>query len=149
MALDDSQGTATHPPKHDFLVVTRAPNHSIMRGLPARWLHSNDELYSQLRGPAENLTVLATASASPESQRNGTGENEPILMAIDYGKGRVFHTTLGHVGPRDREPIDAVNCVGFIVTLQRGTEWAATGEVTQAVPDDFPTTDKTSLRVGK
>jgi hypothetical protein len=23
-------------------------------------------------------------------------ENEPILMVIGYGKGRVFHTTLGH-----------------------------------------------------
>jgi len=30
--------------------------------------------------------------------------------------------------------------------LQRGTEWAATGEVTQAVPADFPGTDRPSLR---
>jgi hypothetical protein len=37
--------------------------------------------------------------------------------------------------------------VGFIVTYQRGTEWAATGRVTQVeVPDDFPTADKVSLR---
>ena len=41
-------------------------------------------------------------------------------MVLGYGKGRVFHTTLGH-------DIDALSSVDFVVTLQRGTEWAATG----------------------
>lgn len=146
MVLDDSPGNAQHPRKHDFQVVTRAPDHPIMRGLPERWMHANDELYSQLRGPAKNLQVLATASADPEKLRGGTGENEPMLMTIRYGEGRVFHTTLGHVGTRDQEPIPSVNCVGFITTLQRGTEWAATGKVTIPIPDDFPSADETSVR---
>ncbi len=145
--LDESAGTAVHPSKHDFLVVSRAPEHPIMKGLPVAWLHANDELCSQLRGPAKRLTVLATASAA-KSMRNGTGENEPILMAIEYGKGRVFHTTLGHVGPKETEPVDSISCVGFTVTLQRGTEWAATGKVTQKIPDDFPTSDQKSVRAG-
>jgi type 1 glutamine amidotransferase len=51
----------------------------------------------------------------------------------------VFHTALGH-GP------EALSCVGFIVTLQRGTEWAATGKVTQKMPADFPTADRVSVR---
>jgi uncharacterized protein len=118
----------------------------VMQGLPAEWLHANDELYSQLRGPAKNLEVLATASADPAKHRGGTGEQEPMLMAIQFGKGRIFHTTLGHVGPKDTELADSVNCVGFIATFQRGTEWAATGKVTQAVPRDFPLADKTSVR---
>lgn len=146
MVLDDSPGTAGHPAKHDFLVVTRSPGHPVMQGLPAEWLHANDELYSQLRGPAKNLEVLATASADPAKHRGGTGEHEPMLMAIQFGKGRIFHTTLGHVGPKDTELADSVNCVGFIATLQRGTEWAATGKVTQSVPRDFPLADKTSVR---
>lgn len=145
MVLDASKGTAVHPSKHDFVVVSRAVEHPIMKGLPAAWLHANDELYSQLRGPAQNLTVLATASAKT-TMRNGTGENEPVLMAISHGKGRVFHTTLGHVGPRDKEPVDSISCVGFIVTLQRGTEWAATGEVTQKIPVDFPSADAVAVR---
>jgi type 1 glutamine amidotransferase len=62
-----------------------------------------------------------------------------MLMAIRYGKGRVFHTTLGH-------DVAAMECVGFITTLQRGTEWAAIGMVTQPVPPDFPTADKQSVR---
>lgn len=146
--LDESPGTAQHPAGHDFLVVNRAPEHPIMKGVPNAWLHANDELYSQLRGPAENLTVLATASAST-SMRNGTGENEPILMALAYGKGRVFHTTLGHVSPREKKPPASIRCAGFVVTLQRGTEWAATGIVTQEIPKDFPAADATSVRVDK
>jgi hypothetical protein len=39
-----------------------------------------------------------------------------------------------------------MECVGFIVTLRRGTEWAATGKVTVKVPPDFPTAAKVSTR---
>ena len=117
-----------------------------MRRTTAEWLHARDEIYSQLRGPAKNLQVLATASADPAKMRGGTGENEPMFMTIQYGKGRVFHNTLGHVGPREQEPVQSLNSVGFIVSMQRGTEWAATGQVTQPVPADFPTATATSLR---
>jgi hypothetical protein len=143
--LDSDPGAAMHPPQHDFRIVTRAPDHPVMRGLPEVWLQANDELYSQLRGPARNVTILATAMAEP-ALRSATGEHEPMLMAIRYGEGRVFHTTLGHVAPRDEAPIATIASVGFIVTLQRGTEWAATGDVTQAVPADFPGPDQVSLR---
>ena len=62
---------------------------------------------------------------------SGSERHEPMLMAINYGKGRVFHTAMGHMDY-------SMECVGFITTLQRGAEWAATGEVTQKVPADFP-----------
>ena len=62
-----------------------------------------------------------------------------MLMVIRYGKGRVFHTTLGHA-------VVSQQCVGFITTLQRGAEWVVTGEVTQKVPKDFPQADRISLR---
>lgn len=146
MVLDnDTPGTAQHPSPHDFAVTVRAPEHPIMRGLPSAWLHANDELYSNLRGPARNVTILATAIA-PTSMPNGTGEHEPIIMAIAYGRGRVFHDTLGHVGATQKEPIASMNSVDYIVLLQRGTEWAATGAVTIPAPRDFPTADKTSIR---
>ena len=112
-----------------------------MKGLPAKWMHAKDELYDRLRGPAEALTVLGSAFASKET--GGSGEEEPLLLVRDYGKGRVFHTALGHNAGAD---ITAQRCVGFIVTLQRGTEWAASGKVTQKVPADFPTETKVSIR---
>lgn len=119
----------SHGKRHPFKVVTRDKAHPITKGLPAEWMHAEDELYDRLRGPAENLNVLATAFSDPGT--NGTGEHEPVLMVIRYGKGRVFHTILGH-------NVEAMQCAGFQVTLQRGTEWAATGKVTQKVPADFP-----------
>lgn len=133
-----------HAPAHEFQLTVRVPDHPITKGLPKVFMHSADELYNRLRGPAKNLTVLATAF-SPKSKpgtpdnQSGTGEHEPMLMVIKYGKGRVFHNTLGH-GP---EQLRSVAC---IVTLQRGTEWAATGKVTQKIPADFPGPDKASMR---
>lgn len=138
MILDDeSPGVACHPSKHEFLVAVRAPEHPIMRGLPGTFLHAADELYSRLRGPAEALEILASARSDPALE-NSTGEHEPVLMTIRYGKGRVFHTALGHVGPADPDPVPSVHCIGFLTTLLRGAEWAATGEVTLPVPADFP-----------
>lgn len=127
--------TGAHGDQHAFQVTVRDAEHPITKGLPARWMHSQDELYSQLRGPAENMTVLATSFA--DTAKHGTGEHEPVLMTINYGKGRIFHTVLGHAGDVTSNP--AMQCVGFIVTMQRGAEWAATGVVTQAVPEVFPT----------
>lgn len=137
---DETPGPGgTHGPAHEFVVEIRDTEHPITKGLPSRWLHATDELYSKLRGPAKNLTVLATAFADPE--KKGTGEHEPMLMTISYGKGRVFHNALGH------NP-DSMVDVGFQVTLARGTEWAATGKVTLPLPkaSDMPA-DKLVTRV--
>lgn len=137
---------ASHGPQYEFQVQTRASEHPIMRGLPELWLHTKDELYDRMRGPGENMTILATAysdvkgNAPPWNKDvNGTSRHEPMLMAIDYGKGRVFHSALGHMDY-------SFECVGFITTLQRGAEWAATGKVTQEAPKDFPTSKSVSIR---
>lgn len=67
-------------------------------------------------------------------------------MTVRCDEGRVFHTTLGHVGPADGSRTTALDCVGFVTTFLRGTEWAATGAVTQQMPGDFPRADRTSIR---
>ncbi len=145
MVRDTSPGGAWHPAAHEWLLTVRDPDHPVTNGLPEVWLQGKDELYCGLRGPAKNLSLLATGFANPDLQ-GASPHNEPILMAIAYGKGRVFHSTLGHVGPHEDSNVKALNNVSFIVTLQRGTEWAATGAVTQAVPEDFPTAYRASYR---
>ena len=130
-------GGGSHGPQHPFPIIVREPDHPVTKGLPEKFMHSTEELYNSLRGPAKNLTVLATA-LSPKEKR-GTGRHEPVLFTIGWGKGRIFHTVLGHAGTQ-------MKSVAFIVTLQRGTEWAATGKVTQKVPADFPTADEWKRR---
>jgi type 1 glutamine amidotransferase len=92
------------------------------------------------------MTILATAYSDPEKNGppwspdvKGTDRHEPMLMAINYGKGRVFHTALGHMDY-------SMECVGFITTFLRGAEWAATGKVTQEIPADFPDKNKLNAR---
>ncbi|NUQ63408.1 MAG: ThuA domain-containing protein [Pirellulales bacterium] len=138
VVLDATPGPGGgHGPQHEFPLVVREPNHPVTRGLPPVFMHSADELYNRLRGPALNLTVLATAYSPPD--KKGTGEHEPMLMAIRFGRGRIFHTALGH-GPQQ------LKSVAFIATYQRGAEWAATGEVSQKVPADFPAADHPNVR---
>ncbi len=138
LVSDPSPGHAgSHGARRPFQVTAREPDHPILKGLPPVWMHAPDELYATLRGPGKSMTVLATAHSDPQNE--GTGHDEPILMALNYGKGRIFHTALGH-------DATGLSCVGFITTFQRGAEWAATGNVTQKAPAAFPTAETISYR---
>ena len=146
LVKDTSQGTAgSHGKQYEFLITTRDQSHPITKGMPTQWLHAQDELYDRLRGPAENMKIIATAysdeekNASPFSPLKGTARHEPMMLTVNYGKGRVFQTGLGHTDY-------SMECAGFITTLQRAAEWAATGKVTVKIPSDFPTADKVSQR---
>jgi uncharacterized protein len=126
---------AGHGPQHEYSVVIRDRSHPITRGMPAEWMHSKDELYHGQRGPAQNMHVLATAYSAPDQR--GTGAHEPMIWWIPYGQGRVFTTVLGHADY-------SMQCIGFQTVVNRGTEWAATGEVTLPIPKNFPTADQVS-----
>jgi hypothetical protein len=127
---DPTPGPAgSHGARIPYTVNIRDVSHPITRGLPSAWMHQGDELYARLRGPGKNMTVLATAHSATDNA--GSGKDEPSLMVVSFGKGRIFHTTLGH-------DVAAMSGEAFAVTLQRGTEWAATGKVTQKVPASFP-----------
>lgn len=133
---------AGHGAQHAYSVVIRDRMHPVTRDMPAEWLHPKDELYHGQRGPARSMHVLATAFSSPDS--GGTGAHEPLVWWIPYGRGRVFTNLLGHVGGNS-DDLTAMRCLGFQALLTRGSEWAATGEVTIPLPQMFPTAEKVSL----
>lgn len=126
------EGSGTGETYHPFVVNLREPEHPIVKGMPKQWMHARDQLMHNLRGPIENVTVLAS-SPCPK-----TKVDEPILWTVAYEKGRVVHTPMGH-------DTAAMSCVGFIATIQRSTEWAATGRVTIPLPADFPNAEKANV----
>jgi len=75
-----------------------------------------------------NFKILGTATNN-ELSVNGT-EDQAAIMVSEYGKGRIFHTILGHDARSMRNR-------GFRTLILRGTEWAATGSVTQSIPQEL------------
>lgn len=136
--IDHSKGGAgAHGKRHEFPVTIRVADHPITKGMPKVWLTTADECYAKLRGPAENMTILATGK--DQNKNAPTNRHEPIFIVTNYGKGRVFNTILGH---------DTVSfqSVGFITSFTRAAEWVATGKVTQEIPNDFPKAGESSSR---
>src|SRR5262245_32256159 len=126
-----------HSARHDFTVDIKDNEHPITKGLKS-FPMLKDELYANLRWqPAGTYRVLATAYDDHEHYNGrarqptpGPGIHQPILWTTEYGKGRVFITTLGHDG-------ENVKQVPFAVTFARGAEWAAKGVVTVPVPPEL------------
>lgn len=141
---DSSPGAGgSHGRQHEYMMTARTDDHPIISGLPNRWAHAQDELYDRMRGPG-NIQDLLYSSFS-DKETGGSGREEPLMFTIEYGKGRVFHTMLGHCGP-SFEDNPAMQCTGFQVTFLRGAEWAATGKVKQKLPADFPSSTHVSYR---
>ena len=111
---------------HAFEVEVVDREHPITQGFPRSFLHGPDELYHRL-AMQPGVRVLAQAYSS--KAKGGTGQYEPMAWVHNYGRGRVFHTPMGHA-------VDSMRSSGFRSLLLRGCEWAATGRVT--LPASFP-----------
>jgi type 1 glutamine amidotransferase len=122
---------ASHAPYHTYTVKIVDPGDPIMKGMPPSFTET-DELYNHLNMQPD-IHLLASAWDDPKNcfnpQRCGSGKDEPLIWTVKYGTGRVFQTALGH-------DVKAMAGAGFQITLARGTEWAATGNVTIPVPAD-------------
>ncbi len=130
---------SAHGSKHPFRVTVRQPEHPVMKGLPPMWMHGKDELYHDMRGPANNLTVLSSAWSDPKQR--GTGKDEPMIWEVTYGKGRAIVTSMGHCYFNEKF-WDALHCVGFQAIVARSCEYLATGRVSLPVPEQFPGPDQ-------
>lgn len=100
-------GQTGHGAPHRFTVKPVA-DHPIARGVPP--FSTTDELW-QKPGVHPAATVLAT------------GDDQPVALVTEFGKGRGFTLLLGHSAAYMEVP-------GFQALLCNGVEWAATGQVT-------------------
>lgn len=128
LTSDKSSGRSNEA--YNYPVVNVNAEHPITKGLNKTWLHSDDFLLYRTASPGGDVEVLSTALA--DSIHGGNGKSLSVLFTVQFGEGRVLHSTLGNNSG------NSMRCVGFITTLQRGAEWAATGMVSQEVPLDFP-----------
>lgn len=98
-----------HDPYGVFRVDITDPNHPITRGLAS--FEVPDELYTCLAGEPP-ITVLATAVSKVDQK------TYPIAFTLTYGKGRVFHSVLGH-------DVKAFHTPAVGELFRRATAWAA------------------------
>jgi type 1 glutamine amidotransferase len=76
-----------HDPRGPFKVDITEVSHPITRGMEP--FETDDELYTCLAGD-KPIKVLAKARSRVD------GKDYPMAFVLDYGKGRVFHSVLGH-----------------------------------------------------
>jgi len=98
-----------HDPRGPFQVTLTDVKHPITEGTQA--FDTDDELYTCLDGDTP-IQVLAEAKSKVDQKMY------PMAFVLTVGKGRVFHTVLGH-DPK------AMAFPGVAELFRRGTAWAA------------------------
>jgi uncharacterized protein len=96
-----------HDPRGPFQIRIVEKDHPITRGMQD--FQADDELYICLTG-RRPVQVLATARSKV------TGKDHPMAFVFEYGKGRVFHTPLGH-------DVRAIEMPGVAELIRRGCLW--------------------------
>lgn len=109
-------GTRHDKPDTTRIIIDETP-HAITKGLGEFEIF--DEMWINAR-QNENYRILAYATDNSLQQQKISPQ--PAVMVRNIGKGRIFHTILGH-------DARAMENNGFAELMQRGTEWAATGKV--------------------
>jgi type 1 glutamine amidotransferase len=98
-----------HDPRGPFTVHVVDREHPITNQLDD--FEIDDELYTCLGGDRP-IRVLATARSKVD------GQDYPMAFVCEGGRGRVFHTVLGH-------DVKAIAAPGLGQLIQRATLWAA------------------------
>ncbi|HEU5072240.1 MAG TPA: ThuA domain-containing protein [Verrucomicrobiae bacterium] len=137
--IPPGEGSDTGHGNRSDVVVHQLGEHPIHAGLPRAWKAADIEVYCYARGPATNLTVLAYAADAK------THLQFPIEWTVQYGAGRVFVSTYGHVWADQKDP-KGMRCAAFQTIMVRALKWLAKRPVENIAPADFPTADAISLR---
>lgn len=111
-------GSTTHGEISKHKIIIKNKTHPITKGMDAFWI--TDELWVNTE-MQPNVNLLAASYSDPKNK--GRGLMEPVMLWNTKGKGRCFHSILGH-------DVEALQNSNLKTIMLRGTEWAATGKVT-------------------
>lgn len=126
------EGTG-HGRFHGFDVEIVQRSHPITAQLPHLYAHP-DELYHGLVN-TQGVSRRVLAEAHSDVATGGSGARVPMILVGRYGAARIFHTPLGHVWPDAHETRVSHEDPQFRNLIVRGTEWAASGHVSEVDPD--------------
>lgn len=102
--------STSHEKRRDLLVKNLEPTHPTMQAFPKEWLDKDDELY-------KNEWISDTVKPLAKAFGEETKKDHVLVWTNQYGKGRVFATTMGHQNSTVEDPV-------FLDLVARGLLWA-------------------------
>ncbi len=125
------KGTTWHGKRAPAVVTVINRGHPVTRGMAGFFIMDELWVNAELNN---DFQVLATATNgskpfNPEKYDLEAGD-QPAVLVSEFGKGRIFHTILGHNAR-------AMRNAGLRALIARGTEWAATAGVHIPLPQEL------------
>jgi putative membrane-bound dehydrogenase-like protein len=99
-----------HGPHYSYVVDNVKPDHPIMKEFGQTFIAPKGELYHSIK-------LFDTATALGQAKRQSDGSPQTCVWTNQYGKGRVFATTIGHYNETMVEP-------KYLDMVSRGLLWA-------------------------
>lgn len=113
-----------HGPHYGYTVKNLSKNHPIMKGFGDTWTVGKGELYHTVK-------VWPRAVPLAEAPKKADGQPQVCIWTNEYGKGKVFATTIGHYNETMVDPT-------YLDTVTKGLLWS----VGKNADDDFKKTDE-------
>ena len=99
-----------HEKHHSITAANNYPDHPVMKGFPPLWITPKGELYKICKvWPKAQILAWGVA---------GEKKIHPVIWTNQYGKARIFSTTIGHHN-------ETVETDVYLDLVTRGVLWAA------------------------
>jgi type 1 glutamine amidotransferase len=100
-------------------VTVEAPDHPVMKNLPAHFIVENEEWYTYDKSPRPNVRVLASVDENTYSPASSIKMGDhPVVWTNDHVKARNVYIFMGHHG-------ELFQNVAFTTLIHNSILWAA------------------------
>ncbi len=105
-----------HGPQLPIEIDLAKPQHPIVKGLPAHWTTVPTEMYA-ISEVYDSTTSLADGIQVDPKKKDAAPQKHSCIWVGQFGKGKVFGTTLGHHNKEFEDPM-------YLDFVSRGLLWA-------------------------